>query len=188
MNKKAFAAVIAVLIAAAVIFTSGCGKTDAPETTDANTSAAQQADGTDAAAPENAAPDFTATLTNGGAFTLSEHKDEVVMLNFWATWCSPCVAELPEIQRLVDEKIEGFTFLAVDCAEDRATVDRFLQEKGYTFSVAYDEDNAIGALYPTDGIPYTVFIKNGVIEKTFLGRPEDPYTEYKAAVEELLAK
>ena len=92
------------------------------------------------------------------------------------------------IQRLVDEKIEGFTFLAVDCAEDRATVDRFLQEKGYTFSVAYDEDNAIGALYPTDGIPYTVFIKNGVIEKTFLGRPEDPYTEYKAAVEELLAK
>ena len=192
MNKKAIAVISALLIAVTLTFGAGCGKSDAPETTDANTAAqtdaaAQPDDQTDAP-QEDAAPDFTATLTNGDTFTLSDHKDEVVMLNFWATWCSPCVGELPEIQRLVDENIEGFTFLAIDCAEAKSTVDKFLQENGYTFSVAYDEDMAIESLYPTDGIPYTVLIKNGVVEKTFLGRPEDPYTEYKTAVEELLAK
>lgn len=187
MNKKLISAILAVLIAAAV-FGAGCGKSGAPGTTDANTSAAQADNQTDAAAQEDAAPDFTATLTNGDTFTLSDHNNEVVMLNFWATWCQPCVRELPEIQRLVDENIEGFTFLAIDCAEAKSTVDKFLQENGYTFSVAYDEDRAVEALYPTDGIPYTVLIKNGVVEKTFLGAPADPYTEYKTAIEDLLAK
>ena len=188
MHKKPISAILAMLIAVTVILGAGCGKSGAPETTDANTSAAQNDGQPDADAQKDAAPDFTATLTDGSTFTLSDHKDEVVMLNFWATWCPPCVGELPEIQELVNENIEGFTFLAVDCAESKSTVDQFLQENGYTFNVAYDEDRAIEALYPTDGIPYTLLIKNGVIEKTFLGAPADAYATYKAAVEELLAK
>ncbi len=132
------------------------------------------------------APDFTATLTTGESFTLSDHKDEVVLLNFWATWCPPCVRELPVFETLAGEKIPGFTLLAVNCSEWKDTVDAFLADAGYTFHVAYDENGAVGALYPTDGIPYTLVINRGVISKIFLGVPDAPYETYKAAVEACL--
>lgn len=134
------------------------------------------------------APDFTAKLSNGESFTLSDYKDKVVLLNFWATWCPPCVGELPAFEKLKNEGIDNFVLLTVNCAEPKSTVDAFIRDKGYTFNVAYDEDGSIEKLYPTDGIPYTLIIKNGVIEQTFLGAPRDPYTEYKNAVEKCLNK
>ncbi len=134
----------------------------------------------------DAAPDFTATLTDGSTFTLSEHKDEVVLINFWATWCPPCVAELPDFEKLAGENIENFTLIAVNCAEDEKTVDAFIEKNGYTFKVAYDVDYTIGMKYPTDGIPYTVIVKDGIIKKIYLGR--NSYETFKKAIEENLGK
>ena len=184
MNKKTVIAIVVVCVAviAAVGIVSAVMKKDPGKNADA-----QQTSGVQASAEEKpAAPDFTAALAGGGSFTLSEHKDEVVLLNFWATWCPPCVGELPAFEKLASEEIGNFTLIAVNCAEDRDTVDAFLKENGYTFSVAYDEDGSIGDLYPTNGIPYTLIIRNGAVEKTFLGAPSDPYAEYKSAVEECM--
>ncbi|MBO4911876.1 MAG: TlpA family protein disulfide reductase [Butyrivibrio sp.] len=131
------------------------------------------------------APDFTAKLVDGSEFKMSEHDDEVVLINFFASWCGPCMGEMPVFDRLKSDNISNFSVLCINCEEEKATVDTLVKEKGYTFPVAYDEDGAIGAKYPTDGIPYTLVIKNGVIEKTFIGAgsAEEQYKEYKGAID-----
>ena len=132
------------------------------------------------------APDFIATLAGGGSFQLSAHKNEVILLNFWATWCSPCVGELPDLEKLSQENMSGVTILAVNCGEQQSVVDDFVSENGYSLPVAYDGERSIEYLYPTQGIPYTLIIKDGVVQKTFIGAPMNPYRTYKTAIEECL--
>ena len=135
------------------------------------------------------APDFTVELTNGDTFTLSDHNDEVVMINFWATWCPPCRGEMPDFERITNENPTGFTFVAINQCETKAMVDAFANENGYTFNIGYDPDGAVLNKYPTDGIPYTVIIKNGVVRRLFLGAPSpDPYEVYMTAIKECLAE
>ena len=185
MRKKRMPALVAAVLALGM-FLGGCGadkKTNVPAT-----DAAAPAETYGTLSEGDAAPDFTAVLADGGSFSLREHKNEVVLLNFWATWCPPCVGEMPAFEQLAKEGIEGFSLVAVNCAEDKGTVDAFLSENGYSFPAAYDETGEIGAKYPTDGIPYTLVIRNGIIEKIYLGAPRDAYGEYKSAVEECLKK
>ena len=179
MKNKKIAALLAVAAAAAVLL-GGCGADRQPAAGSEETTAAESYG---ILAEGDAAPDFTAELAGGGSFKLSEHKNETVLLNFWATWCPPCVGELPAFEQLAKDGIEGFSLLAVNCGENRGTVDAFLAENGYTFPVAYDETNAVGRMYPTDGIPYTLVIRNGIIEKIYLGAPRNAYAEYKSAVD-----
>ncbi len=144
---------------------------------------------TTALKPGSEAPDFTAELADGSEFTLSEAEDTVVLLNFWATWCGPCVEEMPAFQKLDEEYGDEVQILAVNCMEDQATVDAFIDEYEYTFPVAYDLDASIESLYPTLGIPYTVVIgQDGVITKVFMGSMgmEQQYHDYKEAIDAAL--
>ncbi|MBR4671248.1 MAG: TlpA family protein disulfide reductase [Butyrivibrio sp.] len=134
------------------------------------------------------APDFTAKLADGTEFKLSDHNNEVVLLNFFASWCPPCMGEMPAFEKLKNDNIEGLSIICVDCMEDKETVDQLIKDEGYTFPIAYDEDGAIEMLYPTEGIPYTLVIKNGTIEKIYLGadNADAQYAEYKGAIDECL--
>ncbi|MBR1861080.1 MAG: TlpA family protein disulfide reductase [Lachnospiraceae bacterium] len=132
------------------------------------------------------APDFTVELVDGGTFTLSDHDDGIVIVNFWATWCGPCVGEMPGFEELYNEGIEKLSIIGINCAEDRDTVDKFVSKKGFTFPIAYDTDYTVGNYYPSDYIPYTVIVKHGIIEEIIVGAPGDAYTEYKDAVESLM--
>ncbi len=136
----------------------------------------------------DAAPDFTADLAGGGTFTLSDHDDEVVLINFWATWCPPCVGEMPAFEKLKNDKIDGFSMVAVNCAEDKGSVDKFIKDNGYSFNIGYDSDYRIGTYYPTDGIPYTVIVDHGIISKIYVGAgsADVQYKEYKRAIEDAL--
>lgn len=136
------------------------------------------------------APDFTATLADGSIFTLSDHDDDVVLLNFFATWCGPCMREMPAFEMLKADGLDGVAILCVDCMEEKKTVDALVKEKGYTFPIAYDEEGVIENYYPTDGIPYTLVINKGVVAKVYLGAmdAETQYKEYKGAIDECLAK
>lgn len=137
------------------------------------------------------APDFTAETTTGASFTLSEQNGKVVLLNFWATWCGPCVGEMPAFEKLYKEYGEKVAILAVNCLEDKDTVDQFVSEGGYTFPIAYDVEGAINMKYPTDGIPYTLVIgKDGIVEKIYLGAADadTQYQEYKSAIEAVLGE
>lgn len=131
------------------------------------------------------APDFTAELADGSTFALSEQRGKKVLLNFWATWCGPCVGEMPALERLHEEYPEELTVVAVNCQETPETVDEFIKENGYTFPIAYDESGEISQQYPTDGIPFTLIIdEEGVIQQIFLGAADadEQYVEYKQAL------
>lgn len=146
-------------------------------------------DGKESLKAEDAAPDFTAKMTDGSTFVLYEAKVSVVILNFWATWCGPCCEELPAFQRLHEEYGDKLKVVAVDYAESEKVVNEFLSKNDYSFPVAYDVKAEISALYPSDGIPYTLIIdEDGVIKKTFLGATsaDAQYELYKAAIEEAL--
>lgn len=135
------------------------------------------------------APDFTVDTVDGNSFTLSEQKGKVVLLNFWATWCGPCVGEMPAFEKLYNEYGEKAVILAVDCAEDKNTVNQFISDKGYTFPVAYDVAGDVTIKYPASGIPYTLVIgKDGIVKKIFLGADEADaqYKEYKKAIDAVL--
>lgn len=106
-----------------------------------------------------AAPDFTLPGSGGGTVRLSALKPRVVVINFWATWCVPCVAELPELKRLAGTlRDEPFTLLAVDVEEPPDKVMAFLLRKGMDLPVLYDQDGAVHRAYGVKGLPTTVII------------------------------
>ncbi len=132
------------------------------------------------------APDFTAQLVNGETVKLSDYNDKIVLLNFWATWCPPCVNEMPAFERLKNDGDDDLVILCINCMEDKATVDQFVKDNGYTFNIGYDEEGSIEMYYPTDGIPYTLVINKGEVADIYIGAADadTQYSEYKNAIEQ----
>jgi thiol-disulfide isomerase/thioredoxin len=81
-----------------------------------------------------------------------------VALHFWATWCGPCIKELPLISELTASISQVLTVLAVDCAETDQDVSRFLSKKNYNLNVVMDKDNRISRIYDITAIPQTLMI------------------------------
>ena len=134
--------------------------------------------------------DFTAPLADGGEFTLSDHEGKVILLNFWATWCGPCVGEMPAFEQLQETYGEDLVLLAVNSGEDEGTVKAFLEENGYTFPVALDPRYEVALLYPSDSIPYTVIIgADGKVAAIQLGAADADtmYAHYCELIDGLLA-
>jgi peroxiredoxin len=119
------------------------------------------------------APDFTLDILGGGTVSLSDLRGQAVLVNFWATWCPPCRAEMPAIQRVYDRyRDQGFTVLAVDLQEDDAQVAGFAEEMGLTFPILMDRDGSVFARYRVMGLPSTFFVdQNGIIQEVTVGGP-----------------
>jgi len=136
------------------------------------------------------APDFTATLISGEEFTLSENIGKPVLVNFWATWCGPCVGEMPAFEQLKEDYGDSVVIIAVNCGEKADAVRAFVSGNGYTFDFALDEKAKISTnIYPTMSIPYTVLIDaDGNIAEEFVGAvsAERQYKIYKEAIEKVL--
>lgn len=134
------------------------------------------------------APDFEVQLIDGETFKLSEQRGKVVMLNIWATWCGPCVAEMPDIDQLAKDYEDDLVVIGVNCGEREETVIEFVEEKGYSYLFAADEMYEIsGMLYPTDAIPYTVIIDaEGVISKVHRGGGNGMYEVFESYVLEAI--
>jgi len=106
-----------------------------------------------------AAPDFTLKSNQGKNIRLQELRGEVVMLNFWASWCGPCRQEMPLMNDIYEEfKDLGFTILAVNVDEDSADADRFLSKVPVDFPVLYDNKSKVSEMYKVDAMPTTVLI------------------------------
>ncbi len=134
------------------------------------------------------APDFSVSTIGGDTITLSDLRGKVVFINFWASWCGPCINEMPDIQELYDSySRDDLEIIAVNSGEKLARIEQFLSETGYTFPIAADEDNAVGDYYPSSGIPYTVIVDpNGIISEIFPGSRPDMITYFKLAVDTAL--
>ena len=106
------------------------------------------------------APEFSLKDLQGNALSLASYKGKVLILNFWATWCPPCVGEMPSIQRLYEKlKDEEVVFVCVS-QEDSTKVSRFIKEKGFTFPI-YTMKGAPPAVFNTRGIPATFILSSG---------------------------
>ncbi|HEY7746398.1 MAG TPA: TlpA disulfide reductase family protein [Desulfuromonadales bacterium] len=117
------------------------------------------------------APDFTLKDLNGNPVTLSQLRGKVVFLNFWATWCPPCLAEMPAMERLNEVYgSQNFVMLAVNIEEDVEAVKDFLKENPHSFSVLLDLEANAQNLYGVYRFPETFLIdKNGKIVERYLG-------------------
>ena len=119
------------------------------------------------------APDFTLETLDGKTVTLSDLHGQVVLINFWATWCPPCRAEMPAIQQVYDEyRGRGFTVLAVNQRESQGRVAAFMDELDLTFPVPLDRDGRVSARYRVNALPSTFFVDtSGIIRDVMIGGP-----------------
>jgi peroxiredoxin len=121
------------------------------------------------------APNFTLPGLDGKMVSLTDYKGKVVLLNIWATWCPPCVEEMPSMEKLHQElKNEGFEILAVsiDVSGTEAVLP-FMKDHKLSFPALTDTTGAIKSLYQTTGVPESFVIdKNGIIVEKVIG-PRD---------------
>lgn len=145
--------------------------TESPSTNVENSSeqetAQEESDSEAAAQALPPAPDFTLKDQYGKEHTLSEYKGRVVFLNFWATWCPPCRAEMPDIQELYEESVQdpesgpvilGVAFPGYGNEKDEEAIKAFLQENGYTYPTVMDTDASLMYKYYITAFPTTSMI------------------------------
>jgi cytochrome c biogenesis protein CcmG/thiol:disulfide interchange protein DsbE len=105
------------------------------------------------------APDFALTLLDGSEVTLADLRGQVVVLNFWASWCSPCRREAPALQETwATHKDEGVAFIGVTYQDAQGASQRFIQEFGITYPNGMDEKGRISRAYGVMGVPETFVI------------------------------
>lgn len=150
MNKKVIISFIIIAAAAASFFFIQ------------NDSSVEQAEvGTEVG---ETAPDFSLPGINSEEVKLSDYRGKKVFLNFWATWCPPCRAEMPDIQRFYEERKDDIVILAVNIGEEKGKVVDHLNISSFTFPVVLDRDKSTASEYLVRGIPTSYFIdKNGTI-------------------------
>jgi thiol-disulfide isomerase/thioredoxin len=103
--------------------------------------------------------DFSLVDLDGNKRSLESFAGQVVFLNFWATWCPPCRAEMPSMEGLYRElKEEGLAIVAVNSQERREEVADFVMAAGYSFPVLLDESGRVGAVYAVRAIPTTYLV------------------------------
>ena len=103
--------------------------------------------------------DFSVKTPAGSTTSLGAQKGKIVLLNFWATWCPPCQAEMPAIQTLWNKnKDKAFTVMGVSIGEDPKTVADYIAKKGYGYPVFVDPSGRIGSLFGARSIPTTYVV------------------------------
>ncbi|HEY2494504.1 MAG TPA: redoxin domain-containing protein [Paenibacillus sp.] len=120
------------------------------------------------------APDFAATNTEGQQVRLAEYRGKVVLINFWASWCKPCVREMPLIHRVFQSQDNDIETLFINVGEAKGTVNEFMKEQQLTVPVIIDVTGKISSLYGIAGLPATFIIdKTGTFSKVILGEVTD---------------
>lgn len=117
------------------------------------------------------APDFMLKTLDGELFQLSDHLGETpIVLNYWATWCGPCQRELPALQDAAEHWDGKVLFLGVDQGEAPATVQKYVDELGLTFTIPMDTEQDAASRYNVHGLPTTFFIdREGKIRSIWSG-------------------
>jgi thiol-disulfide isomerase/thioredoxin len=136
----------------------------------------------------NTAKIFSVTDTNEKKILLSDYKGKIVFLNFWASWCPPCKAEMPSIQKLYDKfkNSKNIRIIAIDVGEPGADAVNYIKKSKFTFPVLFDISNDASSKYAVTAIPATYLIdKNGDIIASQVGSFEWDNAKFVKIIEQL---
>ena len=127
-------------------------------------------------------------LPGPGELSLASLRGQVVLLNFWATWCEPCEREMPAMQRL-HEKLgpEGLRLVAVSVDDTSDVIDTFRERFGLSFSILWDPDKRVSDAYQAYKYPETLLIdRDGVVVERYIGPRDWDSPLYEARIRRLL--
>jgi peroxiredoxin len=185
----------AALVLAAILALSACGGPQSGQGGQGGGAAPGAAPGAAGDAPgrvSGQAADFTLRDIDGRTVRLSDYRGQVVLVNFWATWCVPCAAELPHLQRFYEKyRDQGFVVLAIsmDGPESSAEVAPRARRYGLTFPVLLDEETRVVGVYnPKRTAPFTVMIgRDGAVARTREGYTAGDEIAVEAEIQALVA-
>ena len=123
-----------------------------------------------------ATPAFTLPARDGGKLSLEDLKGQVVMINFWATWCGPCRQEMPLLEQIqVKYEPLGFTLVGINVEPDSAAAQEWLAKVPVSFPILFDRNNQVAESFGVEGMPSSVFIdRSGNVRYVHRGyRPGD---------------
>jgi thiol-disulfide isomerase/thioredoxin len=134
------------------------------------------------------APAFTLPLRGGSApLALDKLRGQVVMVNFWASWCEPCRKEFPLLDQIYKKyKPAGFTLVGVNVEPDAKDAESFIAKTPVTFPILFDKDSSVSKLYHVSGMPTTVLIdRKGVlrwVHRSYVPGDENEYLNQVRAI------
>ena len=134
------------------------------------------------------APDFVLKSSAGNNLRLSEYRGDVVMINFWATWCGPCRQEMPLLDDLYSryERV-GFTLLGVNIDDDSRRAMKMIEELGVNFPVLFDDGKDVSKLYAVEAMPVTVLVdREGTVRHVHHGYKPGYEEKYLTEIRSLL--
>lgn len=182
-----------------IFILSACGKDENPienatfesekETTVAEIEKDTEADGDESEAYEPYfVDDFALTKLDGTEVSLMDYDNEIIILNFWATWCQYCIKEMPLLDEM--DQRDDITVLAVSVGEEKKLVEDYIAENGYEFEVFLDEDSTLASTFGVTGFPTSVFMgKNLELYYVYPGMlDETTFDAILEAIDDIKAK
>jgi len=182
--KKYLIVLIVVIMVGVSMYTLNTYNTSNSKSNSSNTpqkKASTQPIATNPNAIKTKAIDFKLKDLNGKELSLSDLKGKRVFLNFWATWCPPCKAEMPEIEKLYQEtKNSNLVIVAVEIGEPLNTVKPFIASNKYNFKVLIDPNQSVATQYNVTSIPTSYFINvdGNIVSKNIGGMNIDQMKAY----------
>ncbi|HEU4618512.1 MAG TPA: TlpA disulfide reductase family protein [Gammaproteobacteria bacterium] len=136
------------------------------------------------------APNFTLPDRGGKEVSLADLKGQVVMINFWATWCGPCRTEMPKLEALYERYGDlGFTLLGVNVENDKKGAEKWLEETPVSFDILFDTRNEVSKLYDVVAMPTTVIMdKTGKVRFVHHGYQAGYENSYQSEIRSLLTE
>ena len=134
------------------------------------------------------APDFVLRSATGENLRLSEYRGDVVLINFWATWCGPCRQEMPLLDDLYGRyQRVGLNLLGVNIDEDSRRAMQMVQELGVNFPVLFDENKEVSKLYEVEAMPVTILVdREGIVRHIHHGYKPGYEEKYLTEIRSLL--
>lgn len=134
------------------------------------------------------APNFTLSAQSGKPVALAQFKGQVVMLNFWASWCGPCRQEMPLLDGIYKKYGKlGFTMLGINVEPDSKAANEWLRQTPVTFPILYDTDSKVSKLYGVSGMPSTVILdRKGTVRMIHRGYKPGDEQDYLTSIRTLM--